>query len=108
MPIYEYICPQCKSEFELRLSINANCTPVCAKCYSAAERLTSSFACKTGGNIQAAERPFRRSKVPEKGEAKKPTVATPAPNVMITPPQNQTKLLSPPAKKSIHARHKKK
>ena len=107
MPIYEYICPQCKSEFELRLSINANCTPVCPKCYSAAERLTSSFACKTGGNIQAAEKPFRQA-ASEKGETTKSSVTPPAPNVLITPPPKQVELLSPPGKKSVRTRRKKK
>jgi hypothetical protein len=33
---------------------------------------------------------------------------SPIPSVLITPPPNQTKLLSLPAKKSIRARHKKK
>lgn len=61
MPIYEYVCPQCKTEFELRLSYSQiYSTALCPKCYSAAERLISSFACKTGGNIQAAEQPFRK------------------------------------------------
>lgn len=60
MPIYEYFCPKCNEIFELRLSFNdASCTPICPKCVSSAERLISSFACKTGGNIQAAEKPFR-------------------------------------------------
>jgi hypothetical protein len=33
---------------------------------------------------------------------------SPIPSVLITPPPNQTKLLSPPAKKSIRSQHKKK
>lgn len=61
MPMYEYLCTKCKTDFELRLSFNeANCTPLCPKCYSSAQRLTSSFACKTGGNLQATEKPFRK------------------------------------------------
>jgi putative FmdB family regulatory protein len=61
MPIYEYLCPQCQNEFELRVSFDeANCTPLCPKCNSQAQRLISSFACKTGGNIKAAEKPFRK------------------------------------------------
>ena len=107
MPIYEYICPQCKSEFELRLSINANCTPVCPKCYSALERLVSSFACKTGGNIQAAEKPFRQVPDPVTS-ASSETGAAPTPSVLITPPPNRMELLSPPGKRSIRARRKKK
>jgi putative FmdB family regulatory protein len=61
MPIYEYICSQCKNEFELRLSFNANCTPVCPKCYSEAKRLISGFACKTGSNLQASEKPLGKT-----------------------------------------------
>ncbi len=61
MPIYEYICPQCKTEFELRLSYDqANSTALCPNCHSDGQKLFSSFACKTGGNIQAAEKPFRK------------------------------------------------
>jgi putative FmdB family regulatory protein len=68
MPIYEYICTKCNTEFELRFSYSdANCTPICPKCYSEARRLTSSFGCKTGGNIQAAEKPFRKNTTKEMG-----------------------------------------
>ncbi len=62
MPIYEYVCPQCKNEFELRLSFSqSDSTALCPQCNSAASRVISSFACKTGGNIQAAEIPFKKS-----------------------------------------------
>ena len=99
MPIYEYACPQCKHEFELRLSFSeSDSTALCPKCYSISRRLTSGFACKTGGNIQAAEKPFRKNANKEPSN----------PSVLITPPPNQTKLLSPPGKKSIRARQKKK
>jgi putative FmdB family regulatory protein len=68
MPIYEYFCPQCKNEFELRFSfVQTDCTTLCPKCYSVAQKLISSFACKTGGNIQTAEKPFRK----EAGKPKK-------------------------------------
>ena len=67
MPVYEYICPKCQNQFEVRLSYSeTNCTPVCPECYSAAERLLSSFACKTGGNLHAAEKPFRQGAAKEK------------------------------------------
>jgi putative FmdB family regulatory protein len=64
MPIYEFFCPQCKNEFELRFSlVQTESTTLCPKCHSIAERLVSSFACKTGGNLQAAEKPFREATV---------------------------------------------
>jgi putative FmdB family regulatory protein len=101
MPIYEYFCPQCKTQFELRFSFSeANCTSLCPKCYSEARKLISSFACKTGGNIQAAEKPFRGN------TSKKP--ASQIPNALVTPPLNPVELLSPPGKWSIRERHKKK
>jgi len=61
MPIYEYICRKCKTEFELRLSFSeANSTALCSKCYSEAEKLISGFACKTGSTIQTSPKPFRK------------------------------------------------
>jgi putative FmdB family regulatory protein len=99
MPIYEYFCPHCNNVIELRLSFNdTNCTTLCPKCYSSVDRLISSFACKTGGNTQAAEKPFRENMAQELLVS----------SVLITPPPNQAKQLSPPAKEAIRARHKKK
>jgi putative FmdB family regulatory protein len=101
MPIYEYFCAQCKTEFELRLSFKESDSQArCPKCKSKSQRLTSSFACKTGGNIQAAEKPFRKNVT--KGSE------SPIPGVPITPPPNHVELLSTPSKTSIHSRHKKK
>ena len=101
MPIYEYFCPKCSTQFELRRSFSdSDKLAQCAKCNSDAQKLTSSFACKTGGNIQAAEKPFRNSRTKELDSS--------IPSVLITPPPNQTKLLSTPAKKSIRARPRKK
>ena len=100
MPVYEYFCQQCKTEFELRLSLSEYDRPkLCPKCHSSAQRLISSFACKNGGNIQAAEKPFRQNAAKE--------LESQIPGVLITPPPNQAKLLSPPAKKSVRARPKK-
>jgi putative FmdB family regulatory protein len=101
MPIYEYVCTQCKNEFDLRLSsYETNCTYICPKCYSEARRLISSFACKTGGNIQASEKPFRKSTISD--------LESPIPSVIITPPPKHIELLSPPSKRRIRTRHKKK
>jgi hypothetical protein len=41
-------------------------------------------------------------------EQQKPLLESPIPGVLITPPPNKIKLLSPPEKRSIRARHKKK
>jgi putative FmdB family regulatory protein len=61
MPIYEYICPQCKNEFELRLSFDVKATPLCPKCKTEAARLISSFGCKTGSSLQASEKPLGKT-----------------------------------------------
>ena len=101
MPIYEFICSKCKTQFELRLSFSDfDKLAECPKCSSSSQRLISSFACKTGGNIQAAEQPFRRITT-KKAESR-------TSEVLITPPPSQTKLLSSPAGKSVRTRHKKK
>jgi putative FmdB family regulatory protein len=78
MPIYEYVCGSCKTEFELRLSFSEADKPtMCPKCNKGAQKLISSFACKTGSNIQAAEKPFR------KNATKK--LESPIPSVQIKP-----------------------
>ena len=101
MPIYEYACTKCKREFELRLPFSESDKVVtCPKCNTPGQKLYSSFGCKTGGNIQAAEEPFRKNRSKE--------LESPISSVLITPPPNKVKLLSPPNKKSTRARHKKK
>ena len=99
MPVYEYICPRCKTEFELRLSFaEFDSTGLCPHCYSDARRLTPSFACKTGSNLQAAEKPFRGRTLQE-WEVR-------IPGVLITPPPDQVKFLASPSKKSSRTSHK--
>ena len=101
MPIYEYFCPRCNTEFELRLSFNEFDRPqLCPKCHSTGRRLISCVSTKNTGNIEIAEKPFRKYTT-KKSESQ-------TPGVLITTPPIQTKLLLPPAKKSIPARRKKK
>ena len=100
MPVYEYYCARCNSEFELRLLLSEfNRPQLCPKCHSSARRLISSFSTKNAGNIEIAEKAFR--KYPTKGSEPQTS------DVFITPPPIQVKLISPPAKKSITARRKK-
>ncbi len=108
MPIYEYFCPNCKNEFELRLSFSeADCTPLCPKCYSEAQRLISSFACKTGGNIQASEKPFRSKLASETFILSEEGAYSRTSSVLITPPPKRLELLSSPQKSSIKSKRKK-
>jgi putative FmdB family regulatory protein len=60
MPIYEYQCRQCASEFEL-IILPASPAPACPSCQSPdVEQLLSGFAVSSSGiresNIQAARR----------------------------------------------------
>jgi putative FmdB family regulatory protein len=46
MPIYEYICPGCYTEFEqMRPISQSNKSAECPKCHKPARRKMSSFAC---------------------------------------------------------------
>lgn len=52
MPIYEYICEECKHEFEYYVISSNQEEPICPKCYSKkVEKLISgsSFHLKGGG-----------------------------------------------------------
>ena len=61
MPIYEYICTQCKTEFELmRPFSEADKPAVCPKCNSEAQKLVSGFASKVGFHIQTPAKPLRK------------------------------------------------
>ena len=109
MPVYEYLCPQCKNVFELRLSfVQFNSSALCSNCNSIAERLISTFACKTGGNIQAPEKAFRKESVQGKNAPDKAGAATSGPSVLITPPPDRIELLSPPKNRSTRTKRKKK
>jgi hypothetical protein len=85
----------------LRLSFNEFDRPkLCPKCHSTARRLISSFSTKNAGNIEIAEKPFRKYATKESESQ--------TPDVLVTPPPIQTKLVPQRAKKSIRPRHKKK
>lgn len=61
MPTYEYRCPKCGTEFELKRPMSeSNKTAVCPKCGSRSRRLISGFASKTGTYLQGATKPFRK------------------------------------------------
>ncbi|CAM2057128.1 Zinc ribbon domain-containing protein [Desulfovibrionales bacterium] len=54
MPLYEYVCPVCKTKFEELVSIIAEQPPTCPSCGEAkASRIMSACHChQTGGNAQ--------------------------------------------------------
>ena len=63
MPIYEYICNKCKTEFELlRHFSEADKPVVCPKCNTEAQKLVSGFASKVGFYIRAPAKPLGKSK----------------------------------------------
>lgn len=60
MPIYEYFCAKCKTEFELMRPFSEADKPgVCPKCNSQAQKLVSGFGSKTGSYIQAPAEAYR-------------------------------------------------
>ncbi len=62
MPIYEYVCPRCKMEFELMRPFNEADKPAnCPKCKSQGERLLSVFASTADSGIKVPDKePFRK------------------------------------------------
>jgi len=61
MAIYEYSCPECRAEFEIRRSMSeAGKAGICPHCGKEGQRLVSGFGSKTGSYIQAPSKPFRR------------------------------------------------
>lgn len=61
MPIYEYFCPKCNSEFELMRPFSESKNAAeCPKCKAEAQKLVSGFASKTGDNLQSSSKPFRK------------------------------------------------
>jgi putative FmdB family regulatory protein len=52
MPIYEYICPDCKTKFELMRPISRSSEPAdCPKCKHVANRALSRFVCRSGSEF---------------------------------------------------------
>ena len=60
MPIYEYVCPNCQTEFEIMSPFSeADKSINCPKCHSEAQKRISNFASKTGSYLQPPAKPFR-------------------------------------------------
>ncbi|MCX6005573.1 MAG: zinc ribbon domain-containing protein [Chloroflexi bacterium] len=52
MPIYEYICPNCKNKFELLCSISrSNENAECPKCKSSSKRAISKFISRAKNDL---------------------------------------------------------
>lgn len=62
MPIYEYRCSKCGTDFELmRRMSEINEPALCPQCGAEAERLVSNFASKVGFYVRAPAKPaFRK------------------------------------------------
>jgi putative FmdB family regulatory protein len=61
MPIYEYVCPRCKTEFEvIRPFSEADKPAICPNCNSEAQKQIANFASKTGSYLQSPARPLRK------------------------------------------------
>ncbi len=60
MPVYEYYCPNCRREFELRRPFSQSAAPAsCPSCQSEGRKLLSSFATRNGSNWEIPEKPLR-------------------------------------------------
>ena len=69
MPTYEYWCPKCQKEFELRRPMADFDKPAsCPDCGTKGERLMSTFASQIGYSLQVPENPPFRKKSETKNE----------------------------------------
>jgi len=63
MPTYEYWCPKCNKEFEIKKPMSDLDKPAsCPNCGTKGEKLVSTFASKIGYNLQVPKPPFRARK----------------------------------------------
>jgi len=71
MAVYEYLCPKCRSQFELIRPISEAEKPAeCPKCGSKAQKLISGISSRTGDSMQPAGELFsKRTVVGEVGLA---------------------------------------
>lgn len=61
MPVYEYFCPKCKKEFELKRPFSeADKLTNCPQCGSESQKLISAFASKESFYIKGVSSVFRR------------------------------------------------
>ena len=69
MPIYEFVCTKCNTEFEaMRPFSQANQPANCPKCQAEGQRLVSGFASKVGFYIKAPVKdPLRKPQADKKG-----------------------------------------
>jgi putative FmdB family regulatory protein len=62
--VYEYLCPKCRSQFELmRPMSEAEKPAICPKCGSETQKLVSGFSSKAGDSMQSACEPFDKGTV---------------------------------------------
>ena len=68
MPIYEFVCPKCGTEFEVMRPVSQSDEPArCPKCQTEARRQVSAFASKVGFYIKApSKEPLRKPQPPKK------------------------------------------
>ncbi|MFC2017876.1 zinc ribbon domain-containing protein [Chloroflexota bacterium] len=57
MAVYEYLCPKCNQEFELKWPISESDNPAsCPKCGTTGKKLVSVFSSKAEYNIKGPEK----------------------------------------------------
>ena len=70
MPLYDFLCRNCKHEFETLVRAQDPNPPACPSCGGAdLERLLSSFAVDTADLRQAAARDSRRRQIAKRKDA---------------------------------------